>query len=142
MCRTADFMSLADSSDQDDLPASSHPSYAASRFYFLRLHPALLLISDRNPQPRDTSPPPSTLDQSISGLSLPYTHSRSTRAIQSFLYLFSIYTTCPFPRSLSPLAPFFPDFFCYAHTRVLCTLLCVCSPSQPCGMPSLICHSP
>lgn len=85
------------------------------------------LIGTSNPATHLLHSP--TLDQSIFGLSLPYAHSRSTRAIQSVLYLFSAYTTCLFPRFLSTLVYFFPDFFCYAHTHVLCTLLCVCSLS-------------
>jgi len=144
-----DSIFLADSNGNDDFTAS-HLSYVALRFHLLRLPRysflSYIFLSPRSliglPQLCDTSPPPSPLSQSIPGLSLPYTRSYSTCAIQPVLYLLSPHTACSFSRS--HLWFLFPDFLCYAYTCVLCTLLCVCSLSlsTSCEMLSFVCHFP
>jgi hypothetical protein len=133
-------------------------SHAALPLYFPSHHTILLCFSsapyispqfsfsDRNsPHLRYLS---STLPlgQPIPGLSLSYAHSRSTRAIQSVLYLFSVHTACPFPRPFLRLIPFFltspamltrtcyVPFYVYAlHTPHPCgtsSILSFCSTPQ------------
>lgn len=108
-------MSLVNSKGDAGL-AVYHPSYAALPLYFPSHYPALFFIcslyipqfsfSDWNsPTLRHLSTLP--FGQHILGLSLSYAHSRSTRVIQSVLYLFSVHTTCPFPCPFLRLIPFF-----------------------------------
>ena len=74
--------------------------------------------------------PPSTSFINIPGSSFP-PPPRSTRAIKP-CFLFVFCPLCaPISRSLLPLPFPFPFSLCYAHTPVLCTSLCVCSPSFP-----------
>ena len=130
MHRTVDFTSLVDSSDNDCLAASSHPSHATSRSYFLRHYPApladslytsQLLFSDRSsPILRHPSP----LDQSIPGPSLPYAHVRDPIC---FVFVFH---PChmPVPRSLSPSVYFFPRFLSpCSRARTLYRSMCMSS---------------
>lgn len=138
MCRTADFTSLDDSNDNNDLTAPSRLPYTASWFYFQCLHLLCCLSIYRSVLVPPLELPNPAIPLRLSHcLSLPYTHSHSTRAIQSvfcpyILHAFSRLLTFYFFFSLTSFA---------MPARVLCTPLCVCSPAFSTPWNVIVCSS-